>query len=129
MNRAKDWLAQAGHLLEEARWDMKGKFYDGACFSSQQAAEMAVKALCQEKKVEGWGHSITGLLEKLASSAAIPGAIVGAGKALDKFYISTRYPNGFESGAPKDYYTEKDAREAIEYAEKIINFCRKNISK
>ena len=33
---------------------------------------------------------------------------------LDKLYqIPARYPNGFESGASADFYTDKDAVEAI----------------
>jgi len=50
-----------------------------------------------------------------------------AAKALDKEYIQTRYPNGFANGAPADYYTVRDAREAIGYAEAILAFCRSHL--
>jgi len=43
--------------------------------------------------------------------------------ALDKHYIPTRYPNGFDSGAPGDYYTKADAQQAIENAKQIVEFC------
>ena len=46
---------------------------------------------------------------------------------LDRFYIPTRYPNGFDTGSPKDYYTKKDAESACESARKIIEFCKSKI--
>ena len=49
--------------------------------------------------------------------------LVTRAKALDKHYISTRYPNGFASGAPMDYYTTEDAERAIDDAEAIVRFC------
>jgi HEPN domain-containing protein len=49
------------------------------------------------------------------------------GLYLDKLYLPTRYPNGFESGAPGDYYTEEDSRGAIERAERILAFCRRHV--
>ena len=49
------------------------------------------------------------------------------GRILDKYYIPTRYPNGFDSGAPTDYYTEEESRNAIRQAEAILEFCRHQI--
>jgi hypothetical protein len=37
-------------------------------------------------------------------------------RALDKNYIHTRYPNGFDAGAPTDYYTERDAKASYLHA-------------
>ena len=47
---------------------------------------------------------------------------------LDKHYIPTRYPNGFDSGAPTDFYTEEEAQTAVRHAEAILEFCRDQIS-
>lgn len=33
------------------------------------------------------------------------------------------YPNGFASGKPADYFSEKQAREALHAADNIIRFC------
>ncbi len=44
MERSADWMDQAEGDLEHARSDLKGGFYDWACFSSHQAAEKALKA-------------------------------------------------------------------------------------
>jgi HEPN domain-containing protein len=48
-------------------------------------------------------------------------------RMLDKYYIPTRYPNGFESGAPTDFYTSEEAQNAIHQAEAIIEFCHHQI--
>jgi len=127
MNRSKDWLAQAERDLKEAEWNLKGKFYEWSCFCAQQAAEKAVKGLCEELKTEGWGHAINRLLIRLQKVTTIPSGLVENAKKLDRFYIPTRYPNGFEQGAPMDYYLKEDAREALKYAQEIINFCKKKI--
>jgi HEPN domain-containing protein len=50
-----------------------------------------------------------------------------AAKRLDKHYIPARYPNGFDRGAPRDYYTEGEARQAINDAETVYHFCRDTI--
>jgi HEPN domain-containing protein len=47
---------------------------------------------------------------------------------LDKLYILPRYPNGFERGAPGDFYTRLEAEAAIDDANAIIEFCRREIS-
>jgi HEPN domain-containing protein len=51
-----------------------------------------------------------------------------SGADLDKFYIPTRYPNGFDTGTPADYYSKKDLEQAIKHAKKIIQFCEDKIS-
>ena len=38
-------------------------------------------------------------------------------------YMATRYPNGFDSGAPMDFYTEEQASDAVRRAERIIRWC------
>ncbi len=62
-----------------------------------------------------WGHSLTGMLKILGKTASldIPDDIIACGKELDKYYIPTRYPNGFAEGKPADYFTENYARKAL----------------
>ena len=54
---------------------------------------------------------------------------IDACKELDKHYIPTRYPNGFERGAPVDFYTRGDADRAIAAAQVVIGFCRHQIDR
>jgi HEPN domain-containing protein len=42
---------------------------------------------------------------------------------LDKFYIPARYPNGWGEGIPAEFITKDDAKNAIDYSEKILRFC------
>ena len=39
------------------------------------------------------------------------------------YYIPPRYPNGFTSGKPADYFTEAQAQEGLYAADRIIRFC------
>jgi HEPN domain-containing protein len=119
--RSADWSAQAKRDLENARYECKGKYYEWACFSAQQAAEKALKAVIQKQGGVAWGHSVIQLLKTLPAKA-MP-EISAAAAVLDKLYVPARYPNGWAEGAPKDYITEKDAADAIAGAEKIIGFC------
>jgi HEPN domain-containing protein len=103
-------------------------FYEWTCFSAQQAAEKAIKALYQESNELAWGHSVRALLENLPASIDVSDALVDAAKVLDKFYILARYPNGFASGAPTDYFTEHEATEAMEHARAIVGFCHDHLA-
>lgn len=121
-------MRQAKRDLEHAGGDLDGGYFEWSCFSAHQAAEKAVKALFQHLHGEARGHSIMGMLKALASRAAIPEDLQDAGMRLDRLYIPTRYANSFESGAPADYFGEKDARGAISDAAAIVDFCEGRIS-
>ena len=78
--------------------------------------------------MDAWGHTLTPLIDNLPLSAAQPSeTLVNYARMLDKHCIPTRYPNGFASGAPTDFYTEDEARNAISNAEAILEFCRDQI--
>ena len=127
--RSKDWLRQARRDLEHARHDAADGFYEWGCFSAQQAAEKAVKALYQHLGGEAWGHALKRLLEELPPDAGVTPELVDAGRILDRFYIPTRYPNGFDDGIPADYYTAADCETAIGCAETILRFCADRLSR
>jgi len=122
-NRWRDWLAQAKRDLNHAVHACKDKDFEWSCFSAQQGAEKAVKAVFLYLHGESWGHSVFALLKALGDKIEVTERLIEAGKTLDKHYIPTRYPNGFDSGMPGDYYTKKDAQEAIKNAREIIEFC------
>jgi HEPN domain-containing protein len=126
--RAHDWLRQAEADLRHARNSQTVGDYDWAAFASQQAAEKAIKALFQHLHLEAWGHVLSVLLNNLPEKTRPDAALIDRAKELDKHYIPTRYPNGFERGAPVDFYTRKEAEEAIKNAEAILEFCRNKIS-
>jgi len=45
MNRYLDWLEQAERDLQKAEIDLRYEYWEWACFTTQQAAEKAVKAM------------------------------------------------------------------------------------
>jgi HEPN domain-containing protein len=122
-SRAQDWLEQAKRDLEHARHDLIQGFHEWACFSAQQAAEKALKGLYQHLSGEAWGHSVKHLLEALPPGTGVTAALTDCGRILDRFYVSTRYPNGFDYGKPADYYAAADSEQAISCAEAILRFC------
>ena len=63
------------------------------------------------------------MLNILMDKIKVPKNMIDDAKLLDMYYIPTRYPNGFPSGKPADYFTERHAREAINAADRIIRFC------
>jgi len=65
-------MDQAVGDLEHAQSDMDRGFYNWACFSSQQAAQKAVKAVFQKMGAEAWGHSVSDLLLELSERHPVP---------------------------------------------------------
>jgi HEPN domain-containing protein len=124
MERSRDWFASAVADLEHARSDLERGFHNWACFSAQQAAEKAVKAVFQRLGAEAWGHSIADLLLELMVHHEVPEALAERALELDKAYIPTRYPNAHPSGTPNDRYTRAEAERLIVHAEAILEFCQ-----
>ena len=126
--RSRDWFRQAEHDLAHARSAASAGDHDWACFAAQQAAEKAVKALAGRLGGEAWGHSLLAMITELATVDPEIQSLRETVIRLDRYYILTRYPNGFDAGAPLDYFLESDSREAIDHAEKVIEFVRRRLS-
>jgi HEPN domain-containing protein len=126
MNRYRDWLAQAQRDLEKARIDHQYQYWEWVCFTAQQAAEKAVKALLLFQGKEAWGHAITPMLRALENPPA-QAKLIEQAQLLDAFYIQTRYPNGFSEGKPADYFNQSKADEGIRAAESIFQFCQDHL--
>ena len=127
-NRYLDWFKQAKADLRHAGNAFKDGDFEWSCFAAQQGAEKAVKALFQKLEMDAWGHTLTALMGNLPENIKVSDQLIKSAKMLDKHYIPTRYPNGFDSGAPTDFYTDEEAQKALQCAEEIIEFCRNQIS-
>ncbi|MEW6066674.1 MAG: HEPN domain-containing protein [Nitrospirota bacterium] len=127
MNRWKDWYEQGKRDMERAKLDMQYGYYEWACFTSQQSAEKVIKALALKLGFNVWGHSLTEILRILFPKIEISEQIMDAARLLDMYYIQPRYPNGFPAGKPADFFTQKQATEAMDAADSIIRFCESHL--
>lgn len=118
MERSRDWLAQARRDLEKSRLDLQHGYHEWACFTAHQAAEKALKAVFQARGSTVRGHSLLRLLQELQADETL----LHSARVLDRYYIEARYPNGFPSGTPMEYFDETLAREAIDAAGAILRF-------
>ncbi len=123
-NRSADWMKQAEADLRHACNSITLKDFEWACFSAQQAAEKAVKAVYQKLHAEAWGHAVSILLANLPLVSGVPEDLIEKAKIIDKHYIPARYPNGFDTGAPVDYFTANEGKTAVAIAGEIIEFCK-----
>ncbi|MDH7553861.1 MAG: HEPN domain-containing protein [Spirochaetota bacterium] len=129
MNRWNDWYEQGLRDFEKAKLDLEYNYYEWACFSFQQASEKVLKALALHNGFTVWGHSLNEIIKVLSKNISITDEVMEKAKLLDIYYIPTRYPNGFASGKPADYFTKKQALEALYAADTIIRFCEGFLNK
>ena len=125
--RSRDWLRQAEGDLQLARTARDAGHHEWSAFASHQAAEKAIEAIYQQMHAEAWGQALTALLQHLPNAKKPKDELMEKAMVLDRHYIPTRHPNGFERGAPMDYYSREDADEAISNAEPIIEFYQNHI--
>lgn len=126
-NRWKDWYEQGKRDGERALLDIQYGYYEWACFTLQQSVEKVIKALGLAQGLTLWGHSLTEMLRLIGQHIPVPSEILDRARLLDLYYIPPRYPNGFASGKPADYFTESQAREALNAADQIIRFCESHL--
>ena len=121
---AERWHKTAQGDLASAVILLKNIRYAHSCFHAQQSGEKAMKAVWYLLDADPWGHSITKLIQGLEQvDIKTYKKIKGLEKnavLLDRFYITTRYPNGLPELTPEEAYLEEDAKNCIENAEKII---------
>ncbi len=98
--------------------------YAWCCFTCQQTAEKALKAILEHLGSPTAGHNLIALAIEVSSLIQTPREIEVACRILNRYYIPTRYPNAFPSGAPIHMFDKDDAREALEHTEKVVNFAK-----
>jgi len=126
LNEARRWLLQAENDLRFAELAVREGFFAQACFVCQQSGEKALKALAYalgDRQV--LGHSLFVLVEKLRDSYPGLASLSEDAGILDQYYIGTRYPNGIPDGVPYEVYRERQAREALQMAGRIVREARR----
>ncbi|MFQ6125253.1 MAG: HEPN domain-containing protein [Candidatus Heimdallarchaeota archaeon] len=127
MDRPKDWLKQAEFDLSTTKTLKDNKKFSWAYFIAHQAAEKALKALLEKKNLPSWGHDLVDLVERVKQIISVPQIVVEACSQLNLYYIPTRYPDTFPSGAPANKFIEQQAIRAIEDAEEVLTFVQSSL--
>ena len=127
MERSADWLRPAERDLLAASDSAAASHHEWAAFQAEQSAEKAVKALFQFLHGSVRGNGVTEMLRQLPAGEPALALLLDAARELDKVYVTARYPNGFASGVPGDYFTDKTSQQLIQHARAILEFCRSKI--
>ena len=125
MKKARDeasrWLRQAESDLAFAELGAREGFPAQACFTSQQAAEKALKAVLYLSGARFVpGHSLVELLDRAAADTASLRRLQDSARQLDQYYIPTRYPNGLPGGIPAEVFADAQAEDAVGRAREFI---------
>lgn len=126
--QGRRWLDAAVDDLRHARHSEEGGFHAHACFSSQQAAEKAVKAIHYARGARAvMGHSVRNLIERLDPRIPELDALLDDARELDLAYIPARYPNGLEAWTPGTGFGARQAASAIAGASAIVTVARRRV--
>ncbi len=117
-----DWLARAKGSLSLAKQPKpEGAYWEDQCFLAQQAAEKAIKSVCQR---QGLHFRYVRDLEELEgledSGVPIPPVVK---EAVIRYAVETRYPGPFEP------VTEAEYVEAVRLAEAVVTWAEDIVGK
>lgn len=100
-----------------------------ACFHAQQSAEKSVKAILVARCGDAArDHSIVALLrESEAAGLDVDAGLVDDARRLDKFYVSSRYPDALGGLDPTTMFGLSEATEAATQASRFIEFAKRTI--
>jgi HEPN domain-containing protein len=132
-----DRFATAQHWLATAEQDyavalrLADEMPNVACFHAQQAAEKALKAaLVARCGDSARDHSIVALLSECESSGiATPEGIIDDARRLDKFYVSSRYPDALGGLDPTKMFGRSEAIEAADRCRRFVDFARSIVAR
>ncbi|MBF0206284.1 MAG: HEPN domain-containing protein [Oligoflexia bacterium] len=125
-NRVHNWISQAQNDVLWGKSSFRDNFWAQTCFISQQAAVKALKALAFHL---GFDLVKTHSLWKIAQKININGDIAEYSKVLDQYYITGRYPDALPDCAPYELFTKKQAEDAIQMSEKILERVMNELAK
>ena len=115
LRAAREDLAYAKHAAS-------GDFHAPACFHAQQAAEKAVKSLHYRRGARAViGHNVRALIQSLDPPVPALERHLDAARELDLFYITSRYPNGLDSGTPGEAFSAEQSARALDAVAKTLS--------
>ncbi len=122
MNLARMWLKSAEECLLQARGDLARGEWARACFSSNQAVEIALKAVLLLRQGNFPPiHSIGQLLSECARYDSGFGNFTAQSYIVGQMYTGARYVDGADTPQmPSERYSQSDAGAALAYADEIL---------
>ena len=129
LETARRWLAEATHSLEVTRLMFDNSLSSDVCFKSGQTSQLALKAyLYGTGRRSIYIHSIGDLLSECGKEDEDFNGLRGRGVTLDKYYLSSRYPDALPPPAiPFESFTADEAHQAIGIATEIVEMVRARI--
>ena len=124
--QASRWRKQAEYDLQQAERCLSDGSFAYACFFAEQAAQKFIKGylISQGQRFINI-HSVSELLKEADKLDKKFGAFVPAGQKLDRYYLSSRYPDALPDPViPAESYSQADANEALDIARQISNIVK-----
>lgn len=120
MNEEADrWFLFAREDFKMAELALKEGMYNQVCFHAQQCVEKVLKGLITyQGNIHPQTHKLADLLAALS-----PGPFDDLRDEiiiLDRFYIPIRYPDALPGSLSEGLPSDKDAKEALESARKVL---------
>jgi len=117
------WRAEADRALRSARLQSDDSLYNWACFSAEQGAQLALKALLHGVGAAPWGHDLEQLgARALEQGLVLPEEIADALRRLGRLYIPARYPDAHAAGDAASHFAASDAESAIRDARDVLDW-------
>lgn len=120
----RGWWEQAADDLTNGRRLSDTGVYHLACFLAQQSAEKAIKAILLWERGD-WPrtHAIRLLLAELGD-VAIDSELARDLETLEKFYVTTRYPDALDYAPPFRSFSKAEADAALGIAQRALDRVR-----
>lgn len=116
---AERWFVFARADLRMAELAMEEALWNQVCFHAQQCVEKICKAWLGDRgETPPRTHKLVDLVA-LLGDARFAG-LANEVQALDRFYISTRYPDALPGALPEGLPGEEEAREALMLARQVM---------
>jgi HEPN domain-containing protein len=115
------WRAEASRALRHGELAAQDGLHNWACFSAEQSAQLAVKALLHGLGLGRWGHDLLALGDGLREAGLeVPEPVHGALLRLSRHYMPARNPDAHAAGSPGDRYGSGDAAQALADAGMVL---------
>lgn len=116
------WREDAGRALAASRALAGNGHHNWACFTAEQAAQLALKGLLHGIGRGERGHGLPRLARAIgAQGVSIPDEVTAGLRRLAREYIPARYPDAHPEGGAGEHFGASDSEQALADAEAILD--------